>query len=327
MNAVVMETFGGPEVLEPQTVADPKPGEGEVNVELAAAALNWHDCLVRMGQYPTIPLPHIPGGDGAGRRTDTGEPVLILPSLNWGADQRGPSAGFSILGDFTEGTYAELVTVPEENLRPIPSGWSMAEAAALPLAGVTAYRALFTRGALAAGETVLVLGAGGGVATIAVALARMAGARVLVTTSSPAKLEQAKSVGADGGALYTEPDWVQAIRAMTGDVGVDLVVDSVGSTWPDALSTLRVGGRLVAFGATGSSSTRVDVRQFYFGQWSILGTTMGSPTDFAGLLDLVASDQSWRPTVDRTYPLADARRAHADMAERRHVGKLVLEIA
>jgi NADPH:quinone reductase-like Zn-dependent oxidoreductase len=297
-----------------------------VIVELEAAALNWHDCLLRGGQYPQVPLPRVLGADGAGRLRDGGEPVLILPSLRWGRDERAPGSDWEILGDYTDGTYAELVRVPSENVRALPAGWSPTEGAALGLAGLTAFRALFTRGALHREETVLILGAGGGVATIALALARMAGARVLVTTSSPTKLELACAMGAQDGALYTDSDWPQQIRSLTAG-GVDLVLDSVGSTIEAGLSTLCAGGRLVSIGATGAARTEIDLRRLYFGQWSLLGSTMGSPRDFDGLLRLLGEDPAWRPRVDSIFPLDAAAAAHAAMECHQHTGKLVLEIA
>ena len=328
MHGVVLREFGGPEALVPGEHPDPVAGPGEVVVELSAAALNWHDCLVRNGQYPSVPLPHIPGSDGAGRLRETGEPVIIVPSLWWGEDQRAPGPSWQILGDYVDGTYAELVKVPAENVRPIPVGWSAIEAAALPLAGVTAYRALFSRGGLQRGEITLILGAGGGLSTIAIALARMAGARVLVTTSSQAKLAASRHRdGADNGVLYTEDSWPEQIRELTGGAGVDLVLDSVGSTLEAALTTLRGGGRLVSLGATGSARTEIDLRRLYFGQWSILGSTMGSQRDFDGLLELLAEDSAWRPHVDQTFPLDQAADAHAAMERREHTGKLVLQIS
>jgi NADPH:quinone reductase-like Zn-dependent oxidoreductase len=294
---------------------DPAPSPGWAVVELRATALNWHDVIVRRGDY-RVALPRILGADGAGVRRDTSERVLILPSLRWGADERHPGPDFEILGDHTDGTYAELVAVPEENLFSLPAGWDWPEAAALPLAGLTAYRALFSRGGLRRGETVVILGAGSGVSTIAVALARMAGARVLVTSSSQAKLDRAAELGAAGGALYTEPDWPQQLEP------ADLVVDSIGSTWPDSLSILKPGGRVVAFGATGGDQATVSVRPFYFGQFSLLGTTMGSPRDFAALLDML--EPGWRPAVEAALPLDRAAEAHARMERRDHFGKLVL---
>jgi NADPH:quinone reductase-like Zn-dependent oxidoreductase len=297
-----------------------------VIVRLEAAALNWHDCLVRSGQYPQVPVPHVLGCDGAGRLRDGGEPVLILPSLRWGADDRAPGGDWEILGDHTDGTYAELVRVPTENARALPAGWTPSEGAALGLAGLTAFRALFTRGRLARDETVLILGAGGGVASIAIGLARMAGARVLVTSSSHRKLSLARDMGAQDGVLYTDGDWPQQIRSLTAD-GVDLVLDSVGSTIEAALTTLCPGGRLVSIGATGAARTKIDLRRLYFGQWSLLGSTMGSPRDFDGLLRLLGEDPAWRPRVDSSFPLDDAAAAHAAMERHEHAGKLVLEIA
>jgi zinc-binding alcohol dehydrogenase/oxidoreductase len=320
MKAVALRRFGGPEALALTDWPDPSPPPGWAVVELRAAALNWHDAIVRRGDYP-VELPRILGADGAGLRRDTREPVIILPSLRWGGDDGFPAPEFEILGDHTDGTYAELVAVPEENLFPRPRGFGWAEAAALPLAGLTAYRALFTRGGLRAGETVVVLGAGSGVSTMAVALARMAGARVLVTSSSREKIDRAAELGAAGGVLYTDDDW----PAQLGPVA-DLVVDSAGATWPQSLSLLRGGGRVVAFGATSGDQAAVSVRPFYFGQFSLLGTTMGSPRDFAGLLALLADHPAWRPAVAAVRGLDEAAAAHAQMERREHFGKLVLAI-
>jgi zinc-binding alcohol dehydrogenase/oxidoreductase len=324
MNAAVLRGFGDAGALEVTEWPDPKPRPGWVTVELRAAALNWHDVIVRRGDHPAQ-LPQILGADGAGVRRDTGDPVVILPSLGWGDDERCPRPSFSILGDVADGTYAELVTVPEENIFPRPGGFGWAEAAALPLAGLTAYRALFSRGGLGPGETVVVLGAGSGVSTMAVSLAVMAGARVFVTSSSPAKLERAAELGAAGGVLYTHDAWPAQLRELAGPA--DLVIDSIGSTWPDSLSLLSGGGRLVNFGATGGEQTTVAVRPFYFGQHTILGTTMGSPRDFAALLALLAEHPDWRPAVDAVIPLYDVAAAHERMERREHFGKLVLGIS
>jgi NADPH:quinone reductase-like Zn-dependent oxidoreductase len=324
MNAAVLRGFGAPGALEVTEWPDPKPRPGWVTVELRAAALNWHDVIVRRGDHPAQ-LPQILGADGAGVRRDTGDPVVILPSLGWGDDERCPGPSFSILGDVADGTYAELVAVPEENIFRRPRGFGWAEAAALPLAGLTAYRALFSRGGLQAGETVVVLGAGSGVSTMAVALATMAGARVFVTSSSPAKLERAAELGAVGGVLYTHDAWPVQLRELAGPA--DLVIDSIGSTWPDSLSLLSGGGRLVNFGATGGERATVAVRPFYFSQHTILGSTMGSPRDFAALLALIAEHPDWRPAVDAVIPFFDVAAAHERMERREHFGKLVLAIS
>lgn len=314
---------GGDLVYE--TVPDPVAGPGEVLVELRRAALNRRDILVRRGVYP-FPLPVVPGSDGAGVRRDTGEEVVILPSLHWGEAEDAPGADFQILGGPRDGTYAELIAIPEENVYPRPSRLSWDEAAAFPLAGLTAWRALFARGGLRAGETVLVLGAGSGVSTFALQLAAQAGARVLVTSSSQEKIDRAVALGAAGGVLYSDGDWAAAAKELAGGRGVDLVVDSVGSTWDDSLRALRPGGRAVVFGATGGAEVQLQVRPVYLQQLSLLGTTMGSPRDFAGLLRMLG-EASWRPVVDTAYPLAEAGSALDRMESGSHFGKLVLACA
>jgi zinc-binding alcohol dehydrogenase/oxidoreductase len=211
--------------------------------------------------------------------------------------------------------------VPEENVFPRPPRFTWEEAAAFPLAGLTAYRALFPVGGLKAGETVLVLGAGSGVSTLAVQLAAAAGARALVTSSSPEKIERARELGADGGVLYTEADWPDAVRELAGG-GVDLVLDPVGTTWEGSLRCLRRGGRLAVFGGT---TVELDVRGLYLSWLSILGTTMGSARDFAGLLRMVDAG-GWRPVVDSVRPLAEAEAAHERLRSGEHFGKLVLSI-
>lgn len=325
MRAVALQSFGGPDVLRLQDWPDPDPLPGRVVIELKAAALNWHDCLLRMGVH-RIALPQVIGADGAGIRRDTGEEVVILPSLHWGADDSFPAPEFEILGDRTPGTYAELVAIPEENAFPKPAHLDWRESAALALAGATAFRALFTRGDLRRGETVLVIGGSGGVATVAVALAGMAGARVLVTTSSEQKLERAIELGASAGVLSGEQGWPEQVRELS-DGGVDLVLDSVGSTWQQSLAALRGGGRLVSFGASGGEHADIPIRPFYFAQHSILGTTMGSPRDFAGALRLIEEHPRWRPAIHTVLPLRETAAAHALMERHEHVGKIVLDIA
>jgi NADPH:quinone reductase-like Zn-dependent oxidoreductase len=319
MKAVLVHEGGA---LSYEDFDDPVAGPGEVVVELRAAAVNRRDLLVRSPPGPAyqFPLPLIPGSDGAGVRRDTGEEVVIYAGLGWGPREDAAGPDWRILGGPDNGTYAELVKVPKENVFRKPARFSWEEAAAFPLAALTAFRALFEVGRLIRDETVLVLGAGSGVSTFAVSLAVQAGARVLVTSSSEEKIERAKELGAAGGALYTEDGWPEAVGP------VDVVLDSVGTTWRDSLRALRKGGRLVVFGGTGGPEVTLDVRAVYLSWQSILGTTMGSRRDFAGLLRMVDSGV-WRPVIDSVRPLAEAEAAHDRLKSGQHFGKLVLAVS
>jgi zinc-binding alcohol dehydrogenase/oxidoreductase len=319
MKAVVVREGG---VLSYEDVDDPVAGPGEVVVELKAAAVNRRDLLVRNPPGPAyqFPLPVIPGSDGAGTRRDTGEEVVIYPGLGWGPNEDAAGPDWAVLGGPDNGTYAELVKVPEENVFPKPARFSWEEAAAFPLAALTAYRALFEIGRLVRDESVLVLGAGSGVSTLAVSLAVQAGARVLVTSSSQEKIERAKELGAAGGVLYTEEGWAEAAGP------VDVVLDSVGTTWRESLRALRKGGRLVVFGGTGGPEVTLDVRAVYLNWQSILGTMMGSRRDFMALMRMVEAGV-WRPAIDSVRPLAEAESAHDRMLAGEHFGKLVLAVS
>jgi zinc-binding alcohol dehydrogenase/oxidoreductase len=316
VHAVVMHEFGAAEVLQPDEFPSPAARPGWVTVALHASALNWHDVLVRQGRYDS-PLPHIIGADGAGVRTDTGEHVVVLPSLNWGDRDEAPRSDWEILGDYTPGTYAELVNVPTNCLAPKPPGLNWAEAAALPLVGVTTYRALFTRGRL-------VIGAGGGIATMAIALAVAIGASITVTSSSVDTIERAVSAGAHGGVLHSETGWPERARAMSpNNAGFDLVLDPVGR-WSESVQALRPGGRLVVLGANAAQTANMDIRSFYFGQFDLLGTTMGSNRDFAGLLAMIDRCRVRAPVIDREFPLDRAAEAHEYLERGRTFGKCVL---
>jgi NADPH:quinone reductase-like Zn-dependent oxidoreductase len=278
--------------------------------------------LVRQGCYGS-PLPHIIGADGAGVRTDTGEEVVILPSLNWGDREEAPASGWEILGDHTPGTYAELVSVPADCLAPKPRGLNWAEAAALPLVGLTTYRALFVRGRLKRGESMLVVGAGGGIATTAIALAVAAGASITVTSSSAETIERAVGAGARDGVLHSEEGWPEQARAMSPDNGFDLILDPVGR-WSESVRALRPGGRLVVLGANAAHTAEIDIRSFYFGQFDLLGTTMGSSKDFAGLLKMFDQYSVRAPVIDREFPMDRAAEAHEYLERGRAFGKCVL---
>lgn len=323
MHAVIMHEFGTAGVLRPGEFPDPPARPGWTTVALRASALNWHDVLVRQGRYGSA-LPHIIGADGAGVRTDTGEDVVVLPSLNWGDRDEAPDSGWEILGDRTPGTYAELVSVPTDCLAPKPTGLSWSEAAALPLVGVTTYRALFVRGRLKAGESMLVIGAGGGIATMAIALAVGAGASITVTSSSADTIERAVSTGATGGVLHSESGWPEHARAMSpNNAGFDLILDPVGR-WNESVRALRPGGRLVVLGANAAETAQMDIRSFYFGQFDLLGTTMGSARDFSGLLDMIGRCPVRAPVIDREFPLDRAAEAHEYLERGSTFGKCVL---
>ncbi|MFR9807048.1 zinc-binding dehydrogenase [Pseudonocardia sp. RS010] len=325
MRAAVLEGFGDASRLVYGDFPDPEPEPGFTVVRLAAAALNWHDVLVRQGRYGS-PLPHVPGADGAGRRVDDGSEVLVLPSLWWGSDQRAPGPRWEILGDHRPGTYAEYVRVPDDCVVPKPAGLSWAQAAALPLVGLTTYRALVTRARLERGQSLLVLGAGGGVATMAVILASAIGATVHVTSSSTAKIDAAVALGAVGGVSYRDPDWPAAARALSPEkAGFDVVLDPVG-TWAPALEAVRPGGRVVVLGSVSAERADLDVRRFYFGQYDLLGTTMGSPADFAGLVDLVEEQGIVPPPIARVFPLSETAAAHRYLESGAGFGKVVLDI-
>jgi zinc-binding alcohol dehydrogenase/oxidoreductase len=318
MKAVLVREGGA---LSYEDVDDPVAGPGEVIVELRAAAVNRRDLLVRNPPGPAyqFDLPLIPGSDGAGVRRDTGEEVVIYPGLHWGPREDAAGPDWQILGGPTDGTYAELVKVPAENVFAKPKRLSWEEAAAFPLGALTAYRALFEVGGLTGDDSVLVLGAGSGVSTIAVSLAAQAGCRVLVTSSSQEKIDRAKELGAEGGVLYTKDGWAEAVGP------VDVVLDSVGTTWRESLKALRRGGRLVVFGGTGGPEVTLDVRALYLNWQSIRGITMGSRRDFEGLMRMVDSGR-WAPVIDSVRPLAEAEVAHDRMMAGEHFGKLVLSI-
>jgi len=336
VKAIVLHAVGEPDSLRLEEVPDPVPPAGQVVVRLHAAALNHRDLFICRGQYAGLRFPIILGSDGAGEvavvgpgvtGVRPGDAVVINPSLDWGDDPRVEGDKFRILGLPDNGTFAEMVAVPAANVAPRPSGLSAEETAALPLAGMTAYRSVVTRGGVRPGETVLVTGIGGGVATFALLIARQAGARVLVTSSSDAKLERARGLGADQGFNYRTQDWVKAVKAATGGAGADLVIDGTGGKPLDqTLDALRPGGRVVTYGATLGAVPELAVRRVFWKQLDVLGTKMGSTDDFRNMLALFGGGRL-RPVVDQTFPLAEAGRALLRMADAAQFGKITLRVA
>jgi zinc-binding alcohol dehydrogenase/oxidoreductase len=328
--AVTVHEFGGPEALVVEDRPALHPGVGDIVVDLRAAALNRRDLRVVAGGWPGVTVPVVPGSDGAGvvravgggvSGLAEGDEVVILPALDWGDDPSVLGPHFRILGGPDDGTFAEQVRVPAANVFAKPARFNFEEAAALPLAGLTTWRALFTRGRLRTGETLLVQGAGAGTSTFAVQFARAAGARVFVTSGSAEKIAHAIELGAEAGFDYTTEGWEQELVARTGG-GVDLVLDSAG-TWQASAASVRSGGRIVFFGATKGPTTEVDIRALYFKQIDLMGTMMGSPIDFRALLR-AAETQAWTPLVDSARPLAETADAFARMAASEQFGKLVL---
>jgi len=311
----------------------PQPGAGEVLVRLRAAAFNRRDVFITQGLYPKIALPATLGSDGAGEVAaagervtgfKTGDRVVIDPMLDWGDDQHVWDArASSILGMPHPGTFAQYVAVPAANVYSKPPQLSMEEAAAIPLAGLTAYRATFTRGELKPGETVLVTGAGGGVQTFVLLFAKHAGARAIVTSGSDAKLARAKALGADEGINYrTVPDWHKELRSMGP---IDLVVDSSGGdTLAKALDAVRPGGRIVVYGATNADAT-IKPFPLFWKHVTIAGTSMGSPHDFRSMLAFF-EEGGLHPAVDEVFAMNDAVDAAERMASSNQFGKIVLRI-
>jgi len=334
MKAIILRELGGPERLVLEEADDPRPAPGEAVVALRAAALNHRDAWIRKGLYAGIKLPIILGSDGAGEvaavgdgvdRSWLGRHVVINPSLDWGGDARVQGPSYRILGLPDNGTYAERVKVPAENLFAKPAALSWEAAAAIPLGGLTAYRAVVTRARVQPGETVLITGIGGGVATLALLISRHLGARVIVTSGSDAKLARARQLGADGGVNYRDETWGKRLQALC-EGGPDVIVDSAGrDVFSTLLDVVKPGGRIVTFGATTGSSSAVEVRRIFWKQISILGSTMGTPGEFAEMLALF--DGALAPIVDRVFPLVAAPDAHQRMDQADQFGKIVLEIA
>lgn len=335
MQAILLRELGGPEKLQMESLPDPTLGPGEVLIGLKAAALNHRDVWIRTGRYAGIKLPIILGSDGAGEiveggtdidRSLLGQAVVIYPAMNWGSDDRAPGAGFKILGLPDNGTYAELIAVPATHAFAKPASLSFEEAGALPLALLTAYRALMTRAQLQPGETCLVTGIGGGVSTFVLQLALAIGARVLVTSSSDAKLERAREIGAAGGANYHAPDWGSKILELCEGHGLQVIVDSAGGeTFEKALDLISPGGRVVTYGATTGPAGKLEVRRIFWKQLNVLGSTMGTAQEFEAALKFYEGNQL-RPVIDQVFPLSEASAAHRRMEEGGQFGKIVLKI-
>lgn len=326
MRAVQLPAVNQLAVVE---VPDPAPQAGEVTVALRAAALNHRDVWIRQGQYAGLKWPCLPGSDGAGVVLDgdadwRGREVIINPSFDWGASERAQGAQFTILGLPRDGTLAEKIAVPAGQLATKPAHLTWEEAAALPLAGLTAYRAVFSRANLQPGERVLISGVGGGVALCAMQFAVAAKAEVWVTSSSPAKIARAVELGAKGGFNYADPEWAKAAAKAPGLF--DVIIDSAGGDGFERLiDVAAAGGRVVFFGATRGNPPVLPMRKIFWRQISLLGTTMGSPADWQAMTMFVAKHKL-RPVVSDVFPLDRAAEAFALMEKGEQFGKIVVKI-
>ena len=349
MKAVLFRAHGGPEVLEYTDFPTPRPKPGEALIRLQAAALNRMDVLVRNG-WPglKLELPHINGADGAGEivefgdgagkleirdwRLEIGDHVVINANLGCGKcefcleGKDNLCGNWHLLGETVRGTYAEYVSVPIKQLYKLPEDFDYHQAAAAALVYQTAWHSLTRRGNLQKGETVLVVGAGGGVNTASVQIAKYIGAQVIVVGSEAKKLEMVKSIGAD--ILIDrskEADWSKAVFLATNKRGVDVVVDNVGATFMQSLRALRKGGRLLTVGNSAGPKFEIDNRYIFAKHLSILGSTMSTLEEFREVMDLVVAGKL-QPIIDKTYPLKDAASAQERLWMHENFGKITLDI-
>jgi len=342
MRAALFRRHGGSEVLEIAEVPIPEPGPGEVLLRVRAAALNRLDLWVREGwEGLKLPLPHVGGSDIAGEVAklgqgvagwQAGERVAVNPSLSCGACDMCRAGedclckDYRILGEHTWGGFAEFVLVPAANLVRIPAGFAFEAAAAAPLASMTAWRAVMARGRLRAGETLLVVGGGGGVATYAIQIGKLAGARVIATTSTEEKAKRLRELGADEVVNYKTQDWGREVWKLTGKRGADLVLDSVGkTTFMTSVRCTARGGRIACCGGTTGQQWELDIRPVYWRGIDILGTTMANRAETETVLGLVWQGKL-KPIVDSTVPLARIREAHELLERSEQFGKVVLTV-
>jgi NADPH:quinone reductase-like Zn-dependent oxidoreductase len=341
MKAVFFETHGEIEALRYGSVPDPVPASGQVVVQVKACALNFLDIWVRRG-WPGLKLamPHWCGADVAGEITalgpgvsgwTLGQRVVVDPGINRVEDEftrRGAasvSPGYSVLGEHVRGGAAEYVAVPAANLAAMPEGLDFPAAAAPLLVGLTAWRMLIDRAGLKPAETVLVVGAGGGVNSMAIQVAKLAGATVLVVAGDAEKSAKALELGADGVIDRARTDWVREVLRITGKRGVDVVVDNVGrATLAGSMQAVARGGRIVIVGNTSGPKAEIDIRFIFGKQISLIGSTMGSHQDFRTVTDLLWK-QKLKPVIDRVFPLSDGIEAYRRMEAGGHFGKIVLQ--
>lgn len=341
MKAAWYEGTGGPEIIKIGERPEPKPGPGDVLVRVRACSLNQLDVWCRRGK--SFPRPIIPGSDivgtieacGAGVSDfAVGDEIVTFPAYASGYSRDGLtdylplSPGYGMLGAYRDGGMAELAVVPQTCLIKKPPALAWLDAACLPIAFTTAFHMLFDRAKLAPAESVLIQSAGSGVSHAAIQFAKLGGAGLIITTSStPAKLQHARDVGADHAINYREEDVAARVKKITDGRGVDIVFDHTGAaTWPSSIASLARGGRYVTCGVTQGAEVKLDLGKFFYAAQSILGSTMGTRTECLKVCELVAAGKV-KPVIDRTYPLEQLRDAHVRLADQDRFGKTVIQIA
>jgi NADPH:quinone reductase-like Zn-dependent oxidoreductase len=333
MKALYLETADGPESVSVREVATPEPGAGEVRVAIKAASINHRELFITHGQYPGMTLPAIMGCDGAGvvdkvgegvSGVSVGDEVVLYPARNWGPDREAPAADFGLLGMPFPGTIAEYVCVPVDNLAPKPAFMSWEEAGAMPLTALTSWRALMFKGQLQAGETLLISGVGGGVATFGLAFAVAKGAHVYVTGESEEVLARAKEMGARDGLLFTDPDWRKKVGKMTG--GVDVVLDGAPSpSLPNYIRAINPGARIVIYGSTAGNEIKFNATDLFLKSARIVGSQVGDPIDFKEMLAF-AGEHKIKPVIEASFPLDKAKEALLHLRDGHSFGKVVVTV-
>jgi NADPH:quinone reductase-like Zn-dependent oxidoreductase len=342
MKAIVFHQHGAPDVLKYADAPDPAVRPNDVLVRVKACALNRLDLWVRVGiPNVPIPLPHIPGSDVSGEIAQigadvstvrVGQKVVLAPGVTCGkcaacvSGQDNRCRYFTNLGYLIDGGCAEFVRAPEVNCLPYPENLTFEEAASIPLVFQTAWHMLLARAELQPGEDVLVLGAGSGVGSAAIQIARFFGARVIATAGSDEKLEKAKQLGADHLINHNTQKIREEVRRITSKRGVDVVFEHVGTaTWDDSFASLAPGGRLVTCGATTGYAAKVDLRFLFSRQLSLLGSYMGTKSELHSVMRLVVTGR-FKPVVDRIFPLSACAEAHAYLESGSQFGKVVLSV-
>jgi NADPH:quinone reductase-like Zn-dependent oxidoreductase len=341
MKAVRFHTHGGPEVLVYEDVPDPKVGYGEILIEVKATSINHIDIFLRRGMPGVkVPLPKIEGCDAAGiirevgpgvNDLQPGDRVTINPGISCGhcefcaAGFGSECTAYAMVGEHIDGAYAQLVKVPAHVALRLPEGVSFETAAAAPLVFLTAWSMLVGKGNIRPGEDVLILGAGAGVGTAAIQIAKLVGCRVIATASTDEKLKRAKALGADILINYKKEEFDKRIRDLTNRRGVDVVVDYIGNdTWVRSLRSARKGGRVLTCGATSGFSPQTDLRHIFYRQVQVIGSTMGSHREFLDVMKCIFQGQL-KPVIDQVLPLAEAGRGHELIENRQVFGKIVLK--